>query len=154
MSENRRSRRSFGRVRALAAHRPSISLYAMVAIAFLAIAIQSLVVQTHIHIPQGSGHAQTVSLSTLAAAAVSEKAHAAGDVCAESTPRDRYPINEDPTNCPLCQEIAHAGQFVHSAAVLAVLPFTISVNLIVFDEGLPSFFSVSHIWLGRAPPRC
>jgi hypothetical protein len=67
-------------------------------------------------------------------------------------PRDKYPINEDPSNCPLCQEIAHSGQFVQSAALLAALPFAANVHFIVFNEALPSFFAVSHIWRGRAPP--
>jgi hypothetical protein len=121
-------------------------------LAFLALTIQSLVVQTHLHIPQTGGRVQTVSLMTLAAAALSDKPHAAGDMCTESTPLDRYPIKEDPSNCPLCQEIAHSGQFVASTSVLVALPFSVTVNFIVFDEALPSFLAVSHIWQGRAPP--
>ena len=120
--------------------------------ALVALAVQSFVIQTHIHIPQGGGRAQSVSLITLAAAALSEKAHAAGDTCTSFAPLDKYPINEDPSNCPLCQEISHSGQFIHNAAVLAALSFAVTVNFVIFDEGLPSFLAVSHIWHGRAPP--
>jgi hypothetical protein len=114
---------------------------------------QTLVVQTHIHIPQAAGKSQSISLLALAATALTETRHAAGDVCTTGVHRDRYPINEDPSNCPLCQEVAHSGQFVQSVAVLASLPVSVSVSFIVFDQVLPSFCTVSHIWQGRAPPR-
>ena len=140
-------------MRAVSRLRPSASHLFALLMAVLALTIQTLVVQTHIHIPQMGGGVQTVSLMMLAAAALSDKPHAAGDVCTESTPHDKYPINEDPSNCPLCQEIAHSGQFVHSVAVLDALPFSVTISFIVFDEALPSFFSVSHIWQGRAPPK-
>ncbi len=124
--------------------------FVVLMIGLLALAVQSFVVQTHIHIPQGAGRAQTVSLVTLAATVVSDASGIKSD--APAAPRDRYPINEDPSNCPLCQEVAHSGQFMQSAAVLAMLPFAVSVNFIIFDKALPSFFAVSHIWRGRAPP--
>lgn len=155
MIENRQSRRIVRRVRACAVSRLRFSashLY-MILLAFLALTIQNLVVQTHIHIPQEGGRVQTVSLMTLAASALSEKPHAAGDICTENTPRDRYPIEVDPSNCPLCQEMAHSGRFVVSAAVLARLPVVVTVSFVVFEEALPSFFAVSHIWHGRAPPK-
>ena len=155
MIENRQARRSLRseRARAVSRLRPSAPHLLTILIAFLALTIQNLVVQTHIHIPQMGGRVQTVSLMTLAAAALSDKPHAAGDVCMESTPHDKYPINEDPSNCPLCQEIAYSGQFVHSGAVLDALPSFVTVSFIVFDEAVPSLFSVSHIWQGRAPPK-
>jgi hypothetical protein len=142
-----------GRARAVSRLRPSASHLFTILMAFLALTIQNVVVQTHIHIPQMGGRVETVSLMTLAAAALSDKPHAAGDVCTESTLHDKYPINEDPSNCPLCQEMAHPGQFVLSAAVLAILPVVVTVNFVVFDEVLPSFFRISHSWQGRAPPQ-
>jgi hypothetical protein len=129
-----------GRARAVSRLRPSASHLLTILIAFLALTIQNLIVQTHIHIPEMGGRVQTVSLMTLAAAALSDKPHAAGDVCMESTPHDKYPINEDPSNCPLCQGIAYSGQFVHSGAVLDALPSFVTVSFIVFDEALPSLF--------------
>lgn len=123
----------------------------LAALCFLALMFQSFVVQTHIHIPQGTGKAQTVSLITLAAAAFAEKAHAAGDVCAEA-PRDKYPIGEDPSNCPLCQEVTNSGAYLHNAASVCLLPPSANVHFIVFADDLPSSFQASHIWQGRAPP--
>jgi hypothetical protein len=120
-------------------------------LAFLAITLQSFVVQTHIHIPQGAGKAQTVSLITLAGAAFAERTHQAGDVCADA-PRDKYPVNGDPLNCPLCQEAAHCGAYVQSAAAASILPPTVNFRFVVFAEALSPSFRGSHFWRGRAPP--
>jgi hypothetical protein len=89
-------------------------------LALLAVALQSFVVQTHIHMPQRSGGIQTVSLATVVRHVATLGAAQAASKAA--TPRDKYPINEDPSNCPLCQEIAHSGQFIHSVAAVAALP--------------------------------
>lgn len=149
MTENRHIRRSRTRERAILARAPSPSLWAMIAIGFLALFLQSFVVQTHIHIPQGAtGKAQTVSLITLAAAAVDRAVPSDA-----KGPRDRFPITEDPSNCPICQEVTHSGQFVASAAILAALPVTATFSFIVFTEAAPYIFAASHTWRGRAPPK-
>ena len=113
----------------------------------LAVALQSFVVQTHIHIQQPAVRAHT--LITLAAASLpgSELASAQS-----SAPVDNYPINRDPAHCPLCKELTHSGQYVSSASVLATLPVTVTVNFVVFREIAPSLFAASHTWRGRAPP--
>jgi DUF2946 family protein len=113
--------------------------------AFVALIIQVLVVQSHIHIPQATGKAQSVSLITLVAGTGGDQSG--------NTPRDKYPVNEDPWNCPLCQEFSHSGQFVASAAVLVSPPYFIALSFIVFSETIPSFFAVSHTWQSRAPPQ-
>ena len=152
MSENRHIRRSRtqGRANAALARKRAPLHFAAMMLGLLALAVQSFIVQTHLHIPQATGKAQTVSVVTLAGAAVADKAGVADSKSA--APRDKYPINEDPSNCPLCQEIAHSGQFAHNAAVLAILPRAVAVNFILFDEALPSFQAATHIWLSRAPP--
>ena len=152
--QNRYTRRriSSEHSRAVIAGQASHSRILFLLLGLLALAIQILVVQTHIHIPQAAGLPQTVSVTTLAKTLVSGASVQTADDKANA-PRDRYPINEDPSNCPLCQEIAHSGQFVHSAAALAALPAFISVHFIVFSEALPSLFAVSHSWRVRAPPR-
>jgi hypothetical protein len=151
---NRYSRRRIARERshAVIAGQTPHARICFLLLALLALTIQILVIQTHIHIPQSVGQPQTVSVTTLAQTLVSGASVQTVDDRANA-PRDKYPINEDPTNCPLCQEIAHSGQFVHSVAALAALPAFISVHLIVFSEALPSLFAVSHSWRGRAPPR-
>jgi len=154
MMQNRYTRRSVARERsrAVIAREPLRSRISFLLLALLALTIQSLVVQTHIHIPQTAGLPQTVSVTTLAQSLVSSAAVQTADDRANA-PRDKYPINEDPSNCPLCQEIAHSGQFVHSVAALAAVPAFVSVHFVVFSEALPSLFAVSHSWRGRAPPR-
>jgi hypothetical protein len=123
----------------------------MLLLGLFAVAIQSFVVQTHIHIPQ-YGRAQTVSLFTLVAAAIANSPALAADRNA-TAPRDKYPINEDPSNCPLCQEFAHSGQFVASAAALVALPVTATVHFIPWAEAAVPSFAITHIWQGRAPPQ-
>src|SRR5258706_6818065 len=138
------------RVRAAVARTPSVARMLMGLLALLAVALQCFVVQTHIHMPQRSGNIQTVSIATIARHVAAIAVPAAVKT---AMPRDRYPINEDPSNCPLCQEIAHSGQYLQSAAVLAAIPASVSVHFIPVSEALPSFFAVSHNWRGRAPPR-
>jgi len=151
MSINRHEKRQLARdrTRVAIARAPSMARVVMGLLALLAVALQSFVVQTHIHMGQGSG-IQTISIIT---AAKNLGAFSAPSVTPDAaSPRDKYPINEDPSNCPLCQEIAHSGQFLHSAAALAALPASVSVHFIIFSEALPSFFAVSHNWHSRAPP--
>ncbi len=152
MTANRHRKRQLARehVGVAIARAPSLARVVMGLLALFAVALQSFVVQTHIHMRQGSGVIQTMSIVTVAktigafsSPAVTSKA---------ATPRDRYPINEDPSNCPLCQEFAHSGLFVQSAAALAVFPASVSVHFIILSEALPSFFAVSHNWHSRAPP--
>jgi hypothetical protein len=106
-----------------------------------------LVVQSHIHGPQAAGRGQSVSLITL----IAGTADTGGDHSA-GAPRDKYPVNEDPSNCTLCQAFGHSGHFVASTAVLVSLPYFITVCFIVFSESVPALFAVSHSWQGRAPP--
>jgi hypothetical protein len=152
MSVNRHGKRQLARERAhvAIARAPSVVRVAMGLLALLAVALQSFVVQTHIHMGQGSGGIQTISIVTAAKNLAAFSMPSATPDAA--TLHDKYPITEDPSNCPLCQEIAHSGQFLHSAAALAALPASVSVHFIIFSEALPSFFAVSHNWHGRAPP--
>lgn len=97
--------------------------------AMLAFALQSYVFQTHIHfLPQ-------------AAVAGTQGGH-----------HDKFPANDDPANCPLCQEILHSGHFITPAAQF-LLPPTVAVSTILLvDKALPHVLAPSHSWRGRAPP--
>ena len=151
MTENRHTRRRVRWERS----RPRVALkvrasHLLVALfGLLAVALQSFVVQTHIHVQQPVFRTQAVGLITLAAASIAGADLASGQTGA---PVDNYPINRDPANCPLCKELTHSGQYVSSASVLATLPFPVTVNFIVFREIAPSRFAASHTWRGRAPP--
>ena len=96
----------------------------------LAFALQSYVFQTHIHFaPQ---------------AALTDTTHGGH--------HDKFPANDDPANCPICQEILHSGQFITPAAQF-LLPPTLAVSTIaVVDQALPHILAPSHSWRGRAPP--
>ncbi|HEY4265992.1 MAG TPA: hypothetical protein VGM72_11790 [Micropepsaceae bacterium] len=154
MIQNRRMRRMEVRERASATimRRPSLPRAAFVFLALAALAIQLFVVQTHIHIPQAQGRSESVSIVTLAKTLIAgPQDQGAGQQA--NLPRDKYPINEDPSNCPLCQELVHSGQFVQSVAVLSHISFWVSVHFIPLSEALPRLFIVSHSWQGRAPPQ-
>jgi hypothetical protein len=99
--------------------------------ALLAFALQSYVIQTHIHFAP--------------AAAL------AGDHGANGH-HDKFPANDDPANCPICQEILHSGQFITPSAQF-LLPPTFAVSTITLvDQALPHILAPSHSWRGRAPP--
>lgn len=151
MTENRHIKRSLAReqVHAHAVRVPSLPSLAMILIGLLALAVQAFVVQTHIHMPQGRAGIQTVSVPTVVMGAVASAVDASAKAV---TPRDKYPINEDPSNCPLCQEMSHAGQYVASAAVLLALPIAAAVHFIPWAEAAIPSFAVTHIWRSRAPP--
>ena len=151
MTENRHLRRRIAWERTRAhPHFRFRTPYLLVAfLGLLAVALQSFVVQTHIHIQQPVAKTQALKLVTLAAGSVAHTEQAATQTKA---PVDKYPLNRDPANCPLCKELTHSGVYVSSASVLATLPFPATVNFIVFREIAPSRFAASHTWRGRAPP--
>ena len=110
----------------------------------LAFAIQTYLTQTHIHFSsegQSSGVHGQLALG--------------GGKVANGVPvdrKDRYPANEDPANCPLCQELIHAGQFVTPAAAVLFLP-SLAISVIELTiRYSPHLHTVTHIWRGRAPP--
>jgi len=146
-----RQRRGARRLRSsafVAARAPSLRVF-FVLVGLLALMIQSLVVQTHIHVfgPAAlRGFAPISQQGNIPAGPTS----VSGD--SKSVPLgDRYPASQDPSNCPLCQEFAHFGQFTHAIAVLIALLFWGAACLHIF-EATPSFATVSHTWRGRAPP--
>jgi hypothetical protein len=114
-------------------------------VTLLAFSVQTYLTQTHIHMAS-EGHA---SLSLEQSIVGPDKQLGSAPV----VPKDKYPPNEDPANCPLCQELIHAGQFVTPAAAAILLP-SLSISVIeVVAFAAPLNAAVTHIWRGRAPPR-
>ena len=99
--------------------------------AILAFAFQSYVIQTHIHFAP-----------TAALASDGQSGH-----------HDKYPANDDPANCPICQEILHSGQFITPAAQFLLPPALAVSTIAIVDRALPHIFAPSHSWRGRAPPQ-
>jgi hypothetical protein len=151
MTANRHIKRSLARDCAHAAiiRLPLMPRLTMILLGVLALALQSFVVQTHIHAPRGTGGIHTASIANAVKGAVVSAIAASATTI---TPRDKYQINEDPSNCPLCQEFAHSGQFVQSAAVLAALPASATVHFIPWTEAAIHSFTATHLWRSRAPP--
>jgi hypothetical protein len=141
MAENRQNRRMWKRRPArLRFCLPSFPRSLLALLAFVAVLIQSLVVQTHIHHP-------AINSSQLAMDSASFVPDSASN-------KSRAPIkaDDDSSSCALCQAFTHAGQFLHSAALLARVPVWCNVHLIHFNDPLPIRLAVSHNWQGRAPP--
>jgi hypothetical protein len=108
---------------------------ALVFMVLTAFVLQSYIVQTHIHF------------------APSDLAQLAGDSAAKSAPHhDNFPANDDPANCPICQEILHSGHFVTPAAAALLLPTLAVSTIALVDRPLPVVSAPSHSWRGRAPP--
>jgi hypothetical protein len=116
--------------------RLAVTLFALVAFAF-----QGFVTQTHIHTGLVPGVSDFEHSSPAKIASGSQKPHSG------------VPANQDPANCPICQQVAHAGQFVTPAAVSALAPTTIvSTIAIVLDAAIVAT-PASHPWHSRAPPQ-
>jgi hypothetical protein len=108
-------------------------------IALLALAIQIFVIQTHIH------------GTTFAAARDSVSASGTMPAALPNHP-DRFPVGDDPSNCPLCQEFAHFSQFTHSVSIHSAPLLSSTVILPVLYESRSVFAAATHSWYGRAPP--
>jgi hypothetical protein len=112
-------------------------------VTLLAFSIQVHLTQTHIHFASG-GQSSRIHGQLVRGVKV------AGGLPVDR--KDRYPANEDPANCPLCQELIHAGQFVTPAASALLLP-SLSLSVIELTvQYAPLVHTVTHIWRGRAPP--
>jgi hypothetical protein len=98
-----------------------------------AFCIQTFLVQTHVH------------LTPLAP-------HSFSGTAAVSVPHDgKAPLDAD--RCLFCQEYTHAGTYL-TPAVAAALPPTITVVVVALVTApVVAAKAVSHIWMGRAPPR-
>src|SRR5262245_19280730 len=103
MSENRHIRRRVmgERKRPRAARGFSFPQLLAALLGFIAVTLQSLVVQTHIHVPQNSARTQPVVVIA-ASAGLSDVSLGHTD-----SPGGQYPPNRDSANCPLCKELTH-----------------------------------------------
>ena len=101
----------------------------------LAIALQSFVVQTHIHNPQ-SAIASTLSADNSAPAKTDGK----------------FSTSDDISKCRLCQELVHAGRFIAPTSPVLVLPMIVAWLLIVFSHSATIPRARAYIWRSRAPP--
>ncbi len=111
----------------------------------LAFALQSFVVQTHIHFsaPGFAGGQESLVADRAAHSAVSFSL--AGD-------SDKNTKDGDPERCPLCQAVLLGGYYLIPAPAQIHLPL---VYAILDPVGVIAVFaasSPSHAWHSRAPP--
>jgi hypothetical protein len=62
------------------------------------------------------------------------------------------PTNDDPANCPICQQFMHAGQYVAPAWLTPLLLILAISTVEITTVDIPHFDTVSHNWRGRGPP--
>jgi hypothetical protein len=112
---------------------------------FIAFAFQSYVTQTHIHFP----HEAAVDIF----APIEKSAPLVTGALPGKQNPDKYPPADDPANCPICQEVMHAGAFVMPDFVALLLPSQ-PISIVPIVIALPAAIeAISHAWQGRAPPR-
>ena len=101
------------------------------AVALLLFSWQAIIVQAHLHVRPAA-------------------ASASMSVAAVSSPAPQRP--DSPSECPVCREVAHAGQYLSPGPVLVTPPATVAQW-----RALPTLSIVlrnerSHAWRSRAPP--
>jgi hypothetical protein len=110
------------------APRLAITLFAL-----LAFTLQSYVTQIHIH---GASWGTAATLDA-------GKAHQPG----------KLPAGDDQNSCPICQVIAHSGQFITPSAVAVILPALVAFYVVIDKDTSSAARNISHSWNSRAPPR-
>ena len=112
----------------------------------VAFALQGYITQTHIHFGAHAVTAGFVVQDENGARASAEKATGASHD--QGTRND-----QDPDNCPICQEILYAGHYVAPAIVPILLPSLPVSTIAVAADILPRIAAPSHNWQGRGPPQ-
>jgi len=102
----------------------------------IAFALQSYVIQTHIH-----GLALSVETSV------------AGNSHSKSSGPAKTPSDDSNSSCPYCQAIIHAGLFLMPAAQALYLPSLWAVCDTQPTCSSSLAISPAHGWQSRAPPR-
>jgi hypothetical protein len=133
---------AFCRLTKLAVWR-SFAVYIVVA----AFTFQSYVTQTHIHILSAPG----ISGNMVGLGAPQSSGNVAGNL-GKQHKQDRYPVNDDPSNCPICQQIALVGHVLTAGAIALIPPSEFETDAIIRGDVLVLTSGVSHTWRSRGPP--
>jgi hypothetical protein len=112
-----------------------------------AFAFQSYATQSHIHFSSVPG----ISGKIADRGAPQASDRFADDLAAQQK-HDRYPANDDPSNCPICQQIALAGHVLTAGTTSLVPPSKITFYALMSNDVPIPIVGVSHSWRGRAPP--
>jgi Protein of unknown function (DUF2946) len=109
------------------------------AFAMLAFALQAQITQSHIH------------FAPVSETGINALVHALTTGPEKASKKNSS--TDDPANCPICQAMAHSGQFVTPSAAAPVLSMEAVVVVPLFLSIAAANESVSHGWQSRAPPR-
>src|SRR5258708_6475273 len=133
---------AFCRLTKLAVWR-SFAVYIVVA----TFTFQSYVTQTHIHILSEPG----ISGNTVGRDAPQASDKVAGNF-GKQQKEDRYPANDDPSNCPICQQIALVGHVLTTGATSLIPPSELATRVPIRGDVLVLTSCVSHTWRSHGPP--
>lgn len=104
-------------------------------LAFLALSIQNIVIQPHIH-------AQPAD-SALALEISDEEGGSMGDI----------PVDQAQTDCPICQSTNQHAQYLRPSSTAFRLPAFVNHRIVDIVLRPGDYQTVSHSWQGRAPPQ-
>ena len=120
--------------------RLALARWSMLLLAVLAIAIQSLVIQPHIHGP--------ITPETGLATAALDGGLLIADESGKNTP-----LEPDQNNCPMCQSAHQNGHYLKPVAASFALPHFVNYRIVERDQSPAIVAVASHDWQGRAPPQ-
>jgi hypothetical protein len=101
-------------------------------VALFAFTVQSVVTQIHVH---GAAASDTAS------------------VALGKTQPGKPPPGGDPSKCPICQAVVHAGTFTAPVTTILPLPAFASFAITASVRIAATAQTSSHSWNSRAPPR-
>lgn len=144
LSNTRRKRSGTRAIRAAHAGAPGLPLrslrhaawLATLALLLFAFSWQSFVAQTHRHWEPSA-----------AAAGISADSGAAW------AKAGRQPPSDQPSDCPICREVAHAGAYLLPPPVALDIPMPAASWRAVAALLSPALVRRTHGWRSRAPPR-
>ena len=142
--ENRSIRRMQARFAASPRRRDRRAPLGFVIGALAALAMQILVVQTHVQKP-AFAESSSASLTVVGDTAASP-------VTGDNSSPDNAPAQSHAIDCALCHQAHTAGQYFAPSAALFALPGYANVRRISYAAPAHEPRSVSHAWHGRAPP--
>ena len=112
--------------------RPPATRKWLAMLALLSFFLQSLAVQTHIHVPPALNLAKV-----------------AQGTSAPAPSKSQDPIDQ----CRLCQELVHSGHFIAPSAIAAVAIFGFATAYLFVLPSQPDRSATAFFWNSRAPPR-
>jgi hypothetical protein len=113
--------------------------WTLVLLALLALGIQGLVLQPHIHAQPSDAALASIAIDGPGDSDNGSPAH--------------NPIDPDQSDCPLCQSAHQSGHYLKPTAAVFALDLSVNYRTIDLAQTPARPQTVSHSWQGRAPPQ-